>query len=153
MGMLSIVMFFASIKMLRAKPVVTDNHSVGRVKTGILMVEGLLVGLLTALLGVGGGFLIVPALHLLARVPMKMAIGTALVIITINAAFSFLNAYTTVAINWPLLIRFTAGAAIGILIGTKLSEKISGNYLKKTFGIFILFISFFTLYKIFFSRF
>ncbi len=150
MGMLSIVMFFASVKMLRAKPVVTDNHSVGQVKTGILMVEGLLVGLLTALLGVGGGFLIVPALHLLARVPMKMAIGTALVIITINAAFSFLNAYTTVAINWPLLIRFTAGAAIGILIGTKLSEKISGNYLKKTFGIFILFISFFTLYKIFF---
>jgi uncharacterized membrane protein YfcA len=56
-------------------------------------------------------------------------------------------------IDWTLLIRFSAGAVIGILIGTKLSEKISGNYLKKIFGLFLLFVSFFTLYKIFHAGF
>ncbi|MBS1600383.1 MAG: sulfite exporter TauE/SafE family protein [Bacteroidetes bacterium] len=148
MGSLAIIMLFASVKLLRMQPVIISNNSDREVKRGMLTVQGLFVGMLTGLIGIGGGFLIVPALFFLARLPMKVAIGSALLIITINATFSFLTSFTTVPIDWSLLIKFTAGAAIGILIGTKISEKISGNYLKKIFGCFLLLVSFFIFYKV-----
>lgn len=150
MIMLTVIMFIASIKMLKSAPAAANIGGADlKNNTVLLAVEGLFVGMLTGLLGIGGGFLIVPALFFLARLPMKIAVGTALFIITLNAAFSFLNSFSTIAIEWPILIRFSVGAIIGILIGTKLSEKVSGNYLKKIFGLFLLFISFFILFKIF----
>ncbi len=80
---------------------------------------------------------------------MKKAIGTALLIITINACLGFINSFSTVSMDWSLLFRFSAGAVAGVLIGTKLSEKIPGDHLKKIFGLFILFVSFFIIWQIF----
>jgi uncharacterized protein len=150
MCLLAIIMCIASVKMLKSQPPAAEKNSEGlKIKTGSLVLQGLFVGILTGLLGIGGGFLIVPALFLWARVPMKIAIGTALLIITINASFGFLNSYSSVVIDWTVLMKFSAGAIVGILIGAKLSENIAGTYLKKTFGWFLLFVSCFIMYKVF----
>jgi len=147
---LSALMFLAARRML--KPAIKKDQ-VGQedkqVKISLLL-RGLLVGMVTGLLGIGGGFLIVPALYLLVNLPVKKAIGTALLIITINSLFSFLNSYASMEIEWLLLIKFSMGAVLGIIIGTKLSRKIPGNYLKKTFGWVILSMSFYIVCKEFF---
>jgi uncharacterized membrane protein YfcA len=115
-----------------------------------LLLRGLIVGIITGLLGIGGGFLIVPALYFWAGLPVKQAIGTALLIITANSFFSFVTSYASVNIDWLLLTKFSLGAIAGIVIGTKLSAKISGDYLKKVFAVFILGVSFYIVYKQFF---
>jgi uncharacterized protein len=147
---LSSLMFLAARRML--KPAV-KNHPVepeDKQITVMLLLRGLIVGMVTGLLGIGGGFLIVPALYLFVNLPVKKAIGTALLIITINSLFSFLNSYTSMEIDWLLLIKFSMGAVAGIIIGTRLSRKIPGNYLKKSFGWFILSMSFYIVYREFF---
>jgi len=147
---LSSLMFLAARRML--KPV-TKNDRVEQVDKPVtisLLIRGLLVGMVTGLLGIGGGFLIVPALYLLVNLPVKKAIGTALLIITINSLFSFVNSYTSMEIDWLLLIKFSLGAVVGIIVGTKLSRKIPGHYLKRTFGWVILCMSFYIVYKQFF---
>jgi uncharacterized protein len=147
---LSSLMFLAARRML--KPSIKEHqveHDERRVTMSLLL-RGLLVGMVTGLLGIGGGFLIVPALYLLVNLPVKKAIGTALVIITINSLFSFLNSYESTQIEWLLLVKFSLGAVLGIIIGTRLSRKIRGEYLKKTFGWVILGMSFYIVYKQFF---
>jgi len=146
---LSSLMLFAAKRML--KPAMKDNvRQVEKQVTMSLLLRGLLVGMVTGLLGIGGGFLIVPALYLLVDLRVKKAIGTALVIITINSLFSFLNSYDSMEIEWLLLLKFSLGAIVGIIIGTKLSQKIPGDYLKKTFGWVILVMSFYIVCKQFF---
>ena len=147
---LSSLMFLAARRML--KPMAKNNdveHEEKQVTTSLLL-RGLLVGIVTGLLGIGGGFLIVPALYLLVNLPVKKAIGTALLIITINSLFSFLNSYASMDLDWLLLIKFSMGAVAGIIIGTMLSRKIPGDYLKKTFGWVVLSMSFYIVYKQFF---
>src|SRR4249919_821598 len=144
------LMFLAARRML--KPAIKKDQ-VGQDDKQVtisLLLRGLLVGMVTGLLGIGGGFLIVPALYLLVNLPVKKAIGTALLIITINSLFSFLNSYASMDIEWHLLIKFSVGAVLGIIVGTKLSRKIPGDYLKKTFGWVILCMSFYIVYKQFF---
>jgi len=144
---LSSLMFLAARRML--KPTI-KAHPLGhedRPVTISLLLRGLVVGMVTGLLGIGGGFLIVPALYVLVNLPVKKAIGTALLIITINSLFSFLNSYESTEIEWLLLIKFSMGAVLGIIIGTKLSKKIPGDYLKKAFGWIILGMSFYIVYK------
>jgi len=147
---LSLLMFLAARRML--KPAIKNAYGgqLDKQVTISLFLRGLLVGMVTGLLGIGGGFLIVPALYLLVNLPVKKAIGTALLIITINSLFSFLNSYSSMQIDWLLLIRFSLGAILGIMIGTQLSRKIPGDYLKKTFGWVILGMSFYIVYKEFF---
>lgn len=147
---LSVLMFLSAIRMM--KPLTRNDNSmeIDKPATGLLLLQGLFVGIITGLLGIGGGFLIVPALCLLARLPVKKAIGTALLIITLNSVFSFLNSYASINIDWLLLVKFSLGAIAGILIGTKLSEKIPGDILKKVFAWFVLAISFYIVYKQFF---
>jgi uncharacterized membrane protein YfcA len=147
---LASLMFLAARRML--KPAIRNARVEQEDKqvTILLLLRGLLVGMVTGLLGIGGGFLIVPALYLLVNLPVKKAIGTALLIITINSLFSFLNSYGSMEIEWLLLIKFSMGAVLGIIIGTKLSRKIPGDYLKKTFGWVVLCMSFYIVYKQFF---
>ncbi len=125
---LSLLMFLAARRML--KPAIKNEQVEQEHKqlTISLLLRGLLVGMVTGLLGIGGGFLIVPALYLLVNLPVKKAIGTALLIITINSLFSFLNCYASMAIEWLLLIKFSMGAVLGIIIGRKLSRTIPGDY-------------------------
>ena len=144
---LSSLMFLAAWRML--KPVISNDNAEEKNKPEILLIvfRGFAVGLITGLLGIGGGFLIVPALYFLVNLPVKKAIGTALIIITANSLFGFLNSCTTMEVDWPLLAKFSLGATAGILIGTKLSQKIPANYLKKIFGLCVLGMAFYIVYN------
>ena len=110
-----------------------------------LMTEGLGVGILTGLVGVGGGFAIVPALVLLGNIPMKQAIGTSLLIIACNAIAGLLGYLGQVPLDWPLTISFTFLAALGTFIGSYLVQFISAKQLQKGFGYFLLIIAAFVL--------
>ena len=145
---ISTLMFTAAVKMLKAASQKTETLSAEKnIKSGFLMTQGFIVGIITGLFGIGGGFLIVPALYFWTRLPMKKAVGTTLLIIAMNSLFSFSTSYSSSPINWSLLLRFSLGAIIGILIGSRIAEKISGNYLRKIFGWFVMAISFYIVIK------
>lgn len=142
---LSSLMFLSAFRML--KPTNDDLKHVDKQSVVLLLPRGFLVGIITGFVGIGGGFLIVPALHLLAKLPVKKAIGTALLIIAANSLISFLTSYETMDLDWVLLVKFSLGAIVGILAGAKLSHKVQGDHLKKFFGWFVLLISFYIVYK------
>ncbi len=144
---LAVVMFSASAKMLQTQAAAGIADKNRQCKIWMFLVQGLFVGIVTGLLGVGGGFLIVPALLVWVRLPMKAAIGTTLLIITINSAAGFVSSYTAVVIEWPLLLKFAIGAIAGILGGIKLAEKIPAANLKKLLGWFIMVTSVYVLYR------
>lgn len=144
---LAALMFLSAMTMLKPSQMqgrVGETHEPAMTS---LLLRGLFVGMVTGLLGIGGGFLIVPALYFLARLPVKKAIGTALLIIAVNSLFSFLTSYGSMDMDWILLTKFSFGAIAGILIGSQLSKKIPGDYLKKIFGWFVLSVSFYIVYK------
>lgn len=112
-----------------------------------LMAVALAVGALTGVVGVGGGFLIVPALVLLGGVPMKEAVGTSLLVIALNSAAGFAGYYGTVAIDWPFVAGFTAVAVGGILAGSYLTRFIPADTLKRAFAILLIFIGAYVLFQ------
>ena len=105
---------------------------------GSAILRGIQIGLLTGLLGAGGGFLIIPVLIFSFHLPMKKAIGSSLMIIALNALFGFITDLSQYEINWKLLLIITANAVIGTFIGNAIGLKISGEKLKRGFGIFVL---------------
>ncbi|MDA0267760.1 MAG: sulfite exporter TauE/SafE family protein [Cyanobacteria bacterium] len=109
--------------------------------------EGLGVGLLTGFIGVGGGFLVIPALVLLGGLPMKQAIGTSLLIIAANSATGFLGYLSQVQVDWGLAVSFTGAASIGTLIGAALTRLIDAKHLQKGFGYFVLVVAIFVLIR------
>ena len=110
-----------------------------------LMTEGLGVGILTGLVGVGGGFAIVPALVLLGKTPMKEAIATSLLIIALNAASGLLGYLGHVTIDWHLTVSFTFAAGVGTVLGGYLAQFIPAKHLQKGFGYFLLAVAAFVL--------
>ncbi|PSB53899.1 permease [filamentous cyanobacterium Phorm 6] len=110
-----------------------------------LMTEGLGVGILTGLVGVGGGFAIVPALVLLGNVPMKKAIGTSLLIIACNSLAGILGYLGHISLDWNLIVSFTFLAGCGTLIGSYLAQFVSAQQLQKGFGYFLLVVAAFVL--------
>lgn len=108
---------------------------------------GIVVGLLTGLIGVGGGFLIVPALVLGARLPMRLAVGTSLPVITVNTLSGFLGYVGTVAIDWELVAWFTGFAAVGTVIGTVTSKRVPQRHLRQVFGVLLVGVSLYVLYR------
>ena len=147
----SVLMLISGFRMLMVSSgkYKTPVDQTGR-NPGWLFLQGLLVGVITGLLGIGGGFLIVPALYFWGRVDMKTAIGTTLIIIAMNSLFSFATSYSTAIIDWNILIKFSLGSILGILIGTFLADKIHGYQLKKIFGCFVLTLSVVIMYNQFF---
>jgi uncharacterized protein len=114
----------------------------------MILVEGAVVGLLTGLVGAGGGFLIIPALVILARMPMKLAVGTSLFIIAAKSLIGFVgDLQGSEVIDWRLLAGFTGFAVAGIFVGTWLSKKIPGGNLKKAFGWFVLVMGIYIIIK------
>jgi uncharacterized membrane protein YfcA len=113
----------------------------------VLLAAGLAVGTLTGFVGIGGGFLIVPALVLLAGLPMKQAVGTSLVVIAMNSAAGFAGHAGTVAIPWRFLLGFTLFAVLGILAGTRLVRHVPERALKRGFAIFLLAVAALLLYQ------
>ena len=113
----------------------------------MIVLEGLLVGGLTGLVGAGGGFLIIPALVLLARLPMKMAVGTSLLIIAAKSLIGFLGDVAEQQIDWSFLLLFTALSIVGIFLGSYASRFIPGARLKAGFGWFVLIMGIYIVLK------
>jgi len=110
-----------------------------------LMTEGVAIGVLTGLVGVGGGFAIVPALVLLGKVPMKKAIGTSLLIIAVNSVAGFVGYLGTVPMDWQLTVSFTFLAGVGTVAGAYLARHVSAQHLQKGFGYFLLAVATFVM--------
>jgi hypothetical protein len=112
-----------------------------------LVSEGIGIGVLTGLVGVGGGFAIVPALVLLGNTPVKEAIGTSLVIIALNAVAGFLGYFGHVELNWSLMASFTVIAGFGTFFGAYLSQFVHARQLQKGFGYFLIAVAAFILFQ------
>ena len=135
----ALIMLAASYSMIQDKKTAAgDTHSPLQFNYTSIAVNGLLVGLLTGIVGAGGGFLIIPAMVLLVRLPMKTAVGTSLLIIAANTLFGFWGGVASLSIDWPFLLKFTTLSVLGIFIGTYLTRFIAGEKLKKAFGWFVL---------------
>jgi uncharacterized protein len=136
----AILMLGASISMIRSIPERSkgDDTTPSYQKALPVIIIGLLIGLVTGLLGAGGGFLIIPTLVLFLHIPMKTAVGTSLLVIAINSLFGFLFSLKQFTYDWPLILSFTALAITGIFIGSRLAERISPAALKKGFGWFVM---------------
>ncbi len=113
----------------------------------LLALQGIAVGLLTGIIGVGGGFLIVPALVLIAKLPMRLAVGTSLLIITMNSLSGFAGYAGSVAIDWYLVAWFSAFAAAGSVMGTLVSKRVPQRRLRQVFGVLLIGVSLYVLYK------
>jgi uncharacterized membrane protein YfcA len=125
--------------MIRSKSSKETNTAGGqKFNYPLILLEGALVGMLTGLVGAGGGFLIIPALVMLSKLPMKQAVGTSLLIIAAKSLIGFTGDLGNSTMNWTLLLSVSALAIGGIFIGDKLSKRIDGDQLKKGFGWFVL---------------
>ena len=113
----------------------------------LLIPVALGVGAMTGLVGIGGGFLVVPALVLLAGLSMKRAVGTSLLVIAMNSAAGFSGYLGRVQVPWGFVLGFTAVAAAGILVGTHLGRYVSQRALKQAFAVFLLAMGGFILYE------
>ena len=148
----SVLMLVASIKMIRKTERPSGVKQSGNNYT-ILVSQGLLVGIVTGLIGAGGGFLIVPALVMLIGLPMKKAVGTSLFIIGLNSVLGFLSSMEMVKNEYTFMLVFTALSVLGIFIGIAVAKKIDGRKLKPAFGWFVLLMGLFIIIKeIFFKE-
>ncbi len=148
MVIFSIIMIISSISMVRKKD--NENEDV----TGVLnkpiwffFILGTLTGWLTGMVGVGGGFLIIPVLVLYAGLPMKQAVGTSLVIIATKSLFGFLSGHAHYQVEYKMAIILSALALIGLFIGNILSRKISSKLIQTGFGWSVLVLGIYMLIK------
>ncbi len=143
---IALMIFFGIIMLVAAIPMILPKYDLSNknarnihFKNLVIVLEGVVVGVLTGIVGAGGGFLIIPALVLLARLPMKLAIGTSLLIIATKSLIGFLGDLSTQpSIDWAFLLLFTGLATAGIFMGSYLSNFIEGHKLKRGFGWFVL---------------
>lgn len=148
MLLFAVLMVFASYSMIKGRKE-DENGNGGELHFNypVILLEGTVVGILTGLVGAGGGFLIIPALVLLSKLPMKLAVGTSLLIIAAKSLIGFLGDIGHQVIDWNLLLIVTALAIGGIFIGNWLSHKISGDKLKRVFGWFVLVMGIYIIIK------
>ncbi|HMR82641.1 MAG TPA: sulfite exporter TauE/SafE family protein [Niabella sp.] len=137
MLLFAVLMIVSSFSMIKAGPNAAINNA-PRAGLFKISVYGIGIGLVTGLLGAGGGFLLIPALILLLRLPVKTAIGTSLVIITVNSLAGFADDITHHVMDWNLLLKLTCIAVVGVLAGTAIGKQIKGSILKRGFGWFVL---------------
>ena len=141
MILFAVLMVAASVSMIRNQKKEEQATEESRVfNYPVILLEGSVVGVLTGLVGAGGGFLIIPALVMLSKLPMKQAVGTSLLIIGAKSLIGFTGDVMVNAdhMDWTLLSVVTALAVVGIFVGNQLSKKIDGSALKKGFGWFVL---------------
>lgn len=139
MVLFAIVMIAASITMIKSKCDDCDNDQKPIVYNyPMIFLEGSVVGLLTGLIGAGGGFLIVPALVLFAKLPMRKAVATSLLIIAAKSLIGFIGDVENLQIDWVFLGQFTFLSILGIFLGIYFNSSVKGSVLKKYFGWFVL---------------
>lgn len=133
----AVLMVFVAVGMIRGRR--SEVPDAGGDRRALLIPLGLLLGLLTGLLGAGGGFLIIPALVFFAGVPMHRAIGTSLIIIAVNTLIGFAgDVLHGHSIDLPFLLTFTSLAILGILVGGHWRDRIPDHRLRPAFGWFVL---------------
>jgi len=143
----AIIMLLAAFSMIRNKRKEQKESTEVSYNYPMIVVEGILVGFLTGIVGAGGGFLIIPALVLLAKLPMKKAVATSLMIIAIKSLIGFIGDVENLVIEWNFLLIFTGLSIVGIFIGIYLNNFIDGKKLKTAFGWFVLLMAFYIFYK------
>lgn len=145
----ALMMVATAIAMLRGRKKTGGEGTAEPVKhelpLGRVLLDGAVVGLVTGLVGAGGGFLVVPALALLGGLPMSIAVGTSLVVIAMKSFAGLAGYLTTVHLDWGLTLAVTAAAIVGTLIGSKLAGRIPEAALRKAFGWFVLAMGTFVL--------
>jgi hypothetical protein len=140
----SLLMVAAAIRMLQEQPELGTDCALpsGRVNWASCLPKaigaGAVVGFLTGLFGVGGGFLIIPALVLLLGLPMSAAVGTSLVIVTVNSAAGYLAHAGTVELDYRLALGFTGAAMVGAALSSRIAARIGGTRLARWFA-YVLF--------------
>ncbi len=147
MMIFAVLMVFASVSMIRGNS--SNNQEEGEqvFNYPMILLEGAIVGVLTGLVGAGGGFLIIPALVLFSKLPMKQAIGTSLLIIAAKSLIGFTGDLGKQEMDWTLLLSVTGLAIIGIFAGNALSKRVSADSLKKGFGWFVLVMGIYIIVK------
>jgi len=147
MMLFAILMVFASVSMIRSKPATDQEEGEQVFNYPMILLEGAIVGVFTGLVGAGGGFLIIPALVLFSKLPMKQAVGTSLLIIAAKSLIGFTGDLGKQTMDWTLLSSVTALAIIGIFAGSLLSKRVSVDSLKKGFGWFVLVMGLYIIIK------
>lgn len=147
MLLFAVLMIFASYSMIKKERKCEEIRQLSKFNYPLILLEGAIVGVLTGLVGAGGGFLIIPALVIVSKLPMKEAVGTSLVIIAAKSLIGFFGEGGEPMIDWIFLAQVTAFAVTGIFIGTLLSKKIDGSKLKPAFGWFVLIMGIYIIIK------
>jgi uncharacterized membrane protein YfcA len=140
MVLFAAMMVATAIAMLRGRrsPPGPSGRASPELAVGKVLVEGGVVGLVTGLVGAGGGFLVVPALVLLGGLPMELAVGTSLVVITMKSFAGLAGHLGHVDVDWPITLAVTAAAVLGSVAGGRLAGRIPGDVLRRGFGWFVL---------------
>ncbi|HEY4653843.1 MAG TPA: sulfite exporter TauE/SafE family protein [Cyclobacteriaceae bacterium] len=132
LGILAFVIIVVSVRtILNGR---TSGGIRGPLKTNVLIPMGLITGVLAGLLGVGGGFLILPALVVFARIPFESAVGTTLFVIALNSLLGFLGDLLNYAINWTFLLSITALSIAGVCLGILSNKIVPAQPLQKSLG-------------------
>ena len=132
----SLMMLATAVAMIRGRREV-EQHD-GGMRVGLVLAEGGVVGLVTGMVGAGGGFLVVPALVLLGGLPMSAAVGTSLLVIALKSFAGLAGYLATVQIDWGLAAAVTAAAVVGSLLGGTLTGRIPADTLRRGFGWFVV---------------
>lgn len=136
MVLFAVLMIVSSVFMMRNKKITEVKDK--KIRFMKLVIYGTGIGLVTGLLGAGGGFLLIPALVLLLHLPMKEAVGTSLLVIALNSLIGFTGNLQDKGMDWRLLITVTLLAMVGIIAGSYLNRKMPAGKLKRGFGWFVL---------------
>lgn len=132
----AVMMAVTAIAMIRGRKTVATGHHADLPVVRILL-DGVIVGFVTGIVGAGGGFLVVPALALLGGLPMPIAVGTSLLVIAMKSFAGFAGYATSVSINWQVTLLVTAGAIVGAFIGSAIAGRVHPDGLRKAFGWFV----------------
>lgn len=146
------LMVASAVQMLRRRPAEADDNTrpTWWVARGVIV--GLIVGFLTGLLGVGGGFITVPALVLALRLPIKKAIGTSLAIAVLNSIAGILAHVGITRPDWGIALTFGLPAIAASFITARFAHRISGRLLQTSFAVLLLLVAALTIVQVILSR-
>lgn len=142
----ALLMLIVGVILVRKRSISSHSGRNDDLKAWKVIAGGAGVGLLTGILGVGGGFLIVPALVMLVGMPMHHAVGTSLVVIAMNSMAGFLGHLSGITLDLPLIAVFIAAGVAGTFAGTRLSHRLNAELLRRSFAVFVIGLALFLLY-------